>query len=91
MRPICRLSGTFADQDDIAARDHNDQQLHAGHQIHDAMTGAELPVRFAEPIGENPVFRDAHQHTGRAYDGGVDCSAEDQEADDNNKGAEGQS
>ncbi len=58
------------------------------HQIHDAVAGAELPMRLAEPVGQHAVFGDAHQHAGRTDDRGIDRAGKNQEADDHDKNAE---
>ena len=58
-------------------------------QVDDAIAGAELGVRLAEPVGQHAVFGHAHQHAGRADDGGVDGAGENQEADQHHEDAEG--
>ena len=78
----------LAQGDDVAARDNDREHLQRKDQVHDAMAGAELRVRFAEPVRQHAVFGDAHQHAGRSNHRRVDCARQNQEADEHDKDAE---
>ena len=59
-------------------------------EIDDAVSGAVLAVRKAEPVGEHAVFGDAVEHAIGADDGGVDGAGQNQESDHHDKCAEDQ-
>src|SRR6185437_16097774 len=75
----------------VASAEQNRNHLQADDQIDDAVAGSVLALGFAEPVRENSVFGDAVQHAVRSNDRGVDCARENQEANDDDEGAEEQS
>ncbi len=70
-------------------RDDDDgEELHANHQIDNPVTGAKATLRLAEPIGEDAILGDAHQHAGRTDDRSIDGAAKNQKPDDHDKDPE---
>src|SRR6267143_4160226 len=72
----------------VAAADDDGDDLQRHDDIDDAIARTEALVRLTEPGAEHAVFRNAVQHTVRTYDGGIDCTREDQGAHHDNKTVE---
>src|SRR5262249_27307226 len=70
----------FAEDIHITPASQNGQHLQAHDQIHDAIAGAVLLVRTAEPVGEHAVFGNAVKYAVGADDRSVDGSGKNQES-----------
>ena len=79
----------LAQGDDVAPAGDDGEHLEDEDHVDDAIAGAELVVRLAEPVGQHAVLGHAHQHAGRADHRGVDGAGENQEADQHHEDAEG--
>ena len=78
----------LAQHEHIAAGQNDRRDLQDRDHVHDAIVGAVLLVRMAEPVEQHAVFRDARQHAGRTDDSGVDRARKNQEADEDHESAQ---
>src|SRR5579859_1302552 len=75
---------------DVAAADHNGEDLQAHHDVDDAMAGAKAPVRLPEPFAQHAIFGNPVEHAVGAHDGGVYRAGQNQRADHHHERMENQ-
>jgi len=80
----------FAEQNHVAAADHDRHDLQDRDHVDQPVGGPEAPVRLAEPLGQHAVLGNPVQHAVRSDDRGVDRARQHQEADDHDDGLEHQ-
>src|ERR1019366_1235385 len=81
---------SLAEHHDVAAADHNGEQLQPDDGIDEPRGGAEGFVRVAEPLGEHTILGHAVEDAVGADDGGVDRAGEDHGADQDDESVEEQ-
>src|ERR1022692_1677264 len=69
----------------VAAAGNDGEDLQADDKIDDAVAGAELLLRLAEPGGEHAVFTHSVEYAVGAHDGGVDRAGKNENADQHDK------
>src|SRR5262249_17481172 len=80
----------LAQNDDVPHAEQDYADLHPGDQIEHAVSGSVTGVRLEEPIGQNAILGDAVEHAVGADDSRVHRASQDQKADDDHEGLQGQ-
>ncbi len=78
----------FAQDEHVAAREHDRCDLQERDHVYDAMVGAVFLMRMTEPVEQHAVFGDAGEHSGGTDDCGIHGAGKNQEADEDDESAQ---